>query len=152
MDIYNSPIGQMAIETTSNRLKAIDFSINLDKKIIETKTSYIVKKQLDEYFAGKRHEFTIELELSGTAYQKIVWQNVMTVKYGETMSYKEIAILSNSPKSARAVGMANNKNKIPIIIPCHRIIGSNGDLVGYGGGIDKKVFLLDLESKFLEGF
>ena len=99
-----------------------------------------VKKQLDEYFAGSRKEFDIPLKLYGTEFQIKVWKALEVIPYGETKSYKDIAICIDNPKGCRAVGLANNRNPIPIIIPCHRVIGANGKLVGYGGGIDKKSF------------
>ena len=102
-------------------------------------------KQLNEYFKGQRKEFDLPLAPVGTEFQQRVWAALQTIPYGETRSYKDIAILAGNEKACRAVGMANNRNPISIIIPCHRVIGANGGLVGYGGGLDKKVFLLDLE-------
>lgn len=104
-----------------------------------------VAKQLKEYLDGNLKKFSIDLHLIGTSFQKKVWQELMEVPYGEVCSYKDLAIRAGSPKGFRAVGMANNKNPIPIIIPCHRVIGSNGKLVGYGGGMDIKERLLELE-------
>lgn len=101
--------------------------------------------ELKEYFSRKRFEFTVPLHLFGSSFQKKVWQEVCKVQYGETVSYKEIARRIGAPKAVRAVGGANNKNPIPIIIPCHRVIGSNGAMVGYGGGLKKKEALLKLE-------
>lgn len=101
--------------------------------------------QLKEYFAGKRFTFDIPLHLFGTAFQKKVWNALLTIKYGTTVSYKDIAMQIGAPKAVRAVGGANNQNPIPIIIPCHRVIGSNGAMVGYGGGLEKKECLLQLE-------
>lgn len=103
------------------------------------------KKQLDEYFSGKRKSFQLPLRPEGTPFQKKVWEALLTIPYGEVASYKQIAEKSGSPKGARAVGMANNRNPISIIIPCHRVIGSTGNLVGYGGGLDVKVKLLTME-------
>lgn len=102
-------------------------------------------KQLNEYFKGKRKEFDLPLAPAGTEFQLRVWNALQMIPYGETRSYKETALMAGNEKACRAVGMANNRNPISIIIPCHRVIGANGDLVGYGGGLDKKVFLLDLE-------
>ena len=102
-------------------------------------------EQLEAYFAGKRTTFSLPLRPAGTAFQLAVWQALTEIPYGETRSYGEIAAAVGNPKAARAVGMANNRNPISILIPCHRVIGSTGALVGYGGGLEKKLFLLELE-------
>lgn len=105
------------------------------------------KKELEEYFEGKRKEFDLPLEQEGTEFQKKVWNALEKIPYGETRTYKEVAKIVGNEKACRAVGMANNKNNIPIIIPCHRVVGSNGKLVGYALGLNMKKYLLDLESK-----
>ena len=104
--------------------------------------------QLKEYFAGKRKVFNLKLDPLGTEFQKNVWNKVMKIPFGETKTYLDIAIQTGSNKNTRAVGLANGKNPIPIIIPCHRVIGSNGKLTGYAGGIDKKKWLLQNEMQF----
>lgn len=101
--------------------------------------------QLDEYFQGKRTTFSLPFKLTGTPFQLAVWKELQNIPYGKTTSYKEIAQKINKPKACRAVGMANNKNPLPIIIPCHRVIGSNGKLIGYAGGLKLKNYLLELE-------
>lgn len=101
--------------------------------------------QLDEYFQGKRTTFSLPFKLTGTPFQLAVWKELQNILYGKTTSYKEIAQKINKPKAYRAVGMANNKNPLPIIIPCHRVIGSNGKLIGYAGGLNLKNYLLELE-------
>lgn len=101
--------------------------------------------QLDEYFQGKRTTFSLPFKLTGTPFQLAVWKEFQNIPYGQTTSYKEIAQKINKPKAYRAVGMANNKNPLPIIIPCHRVIGSNGKLIGYAGGLNLKNYLLELE-------
>lgn len=101
--------------------------------------------QLDEYFQGKRTTFSLPFKLTGTPFQLVVWKELQNIPYGQTTSYKEIAQKINKPKACRAVGMANNKNPLPIIIPCHRVIGSNGKLIGYAGGLKLKNYLLELE-------
>lgn len=101
--------------------------------------------QLDEYFQGKRTIFSLPFKLTGTPFQLAVWKELQNIPYGKTTSYKEIAQKINKPKACRAVGMANNKNPLPIIIPCHRVIGSNGKLIGYAGGLKLKNYLLELE-------
>ena len=102
-------------------------------------------EQLEAYFAGDRTEFDLELDLVGTEFQRRVWAALLTIPYGETRSYGEIARQICSPGAFRAVGLANGHNPIGIIVPCHRVIGSNGSLTGYGGGIDRKRALLELE-------
>lgn len=106
-----------------------------------------VKEELQQYFEGKRTEFSVPLDLHGTPFQKIVWQQLLKIPYGETRSYKEIAMAIDTPKAVRAIGGANHNNPISIIVPCHRVIGSNGALVGYGGGLTIKEQLLELEQQ-----
>lgn len=102
-------------------------------------------EEIDEYFQGTRRVFEIPVDLYGTPFQKRVWRQLHSIPYGEVRTYKEIASAIGSPKAVRAVGGANNKNPLSIIIPCHRVIGSNGSLVGYGGGLHIKEYLLTLE-------
>jgi len=102
-------------------------------------------QQLEEYFAGKRSRFDVSLHPHGTVFQKSVWKALCDIPYGETRSYKQIAQAVGNPDACRAVGMANNKNPIWIMIPCHRVIGSSGKLIGYGGGLEMKQRLLDIE-------
>ncbi len=105
------------------------------------------KKQICEFLDGTRTEFHLELSLQGTDFQKKVWNALRKIPYGNTRCYQDIAKAIGSPKAMRAVGLANNKNPLPIVIPCHRVIGKNGDLVGFGGGLAMKKKLLKLESK-----
>lgn len=109
----------------------------------------LVKAQLKEYFAGEREEFDVPLSPRGTTFQRVVWAHLRDIPYGKTISYGELAKRIRSPKACRAVGLANGKNPISIIVPCHRVIGANGKLTGYGGGIDNKRILLALESRAL---
>ncbi|MGV0736673.1 methylated-DNA--[protein]-cysteine S-methyltransferase [Mycobacterium syngnathidarum] len=102
-------------------------------------------EQLSEYFAGDRTEFDLELDMMGTQFQRRVWQALQAIPYGQTCSYGEIARQIGSPSAFRAVGLANGHNPIGIIVPCHRVIGANGSLTGYGGGLDRKRALLELE-------
>ena len=106
-------------------------------------------KQMNEYFSGERKKFDLPLYFEGTEFQKSVWNELRKIPYGTTVSYKDIAEGINNEKAVRAVGNANNKNKIMIIVPCHRVIGKNGKLVGFAGGLDKKEFLLEHEKKFM---
>ena len=121
--------------------KNVDDFIEKDTKLLVK-----AKNELEEYFEGKRKEFDLPLKQEGTEFQKKVWNALSKIPYGEKRTYKEIAKMIGNEKASRAVGMANNKNNIPIIIPCHRVIGSNGKLVGYALGLDMKQYLLDLES------
>lgn len=103
-------------------------------------------RQLDEYFAGSRQHFNLPLAPQGTAFQQQVWQALLTIAHGEHRSYKDIALSINNPKAMRAVGLANSRNPIALLIPCHRVIGASGKLVGYAGGITRKAWLLDHEA------
>ena len=104
-----------------------------------------IARELDEYFAGTRKEFSVPLELGGTPFQEKVWRELLNIPYGTTISYEELARRIGKPTAQRAVGMANGRNRIPIVVPCHRVIQKNGQLRGYGGGLWRKKFLLDLE-------
>jgi methylated-DNA-[protein]-cysteine S-methyltransferase len=103
--------------------------------------------QLAEYFAGKRSEFSVPVSLNGTEFQRTVWTALRDIRYGETVPYGELAERIGRPAASRAVGLANGKNPISIIVPCHRVVGSTGDLTGYGGGLDRKQYLLDFEQR-----
>lgn len=145
----NSPLGTLTLVEEDEKLSGIFYEneeVNL-ANIKEKDTELLLKteKELNEYFLGKRKSFDIPLKLKGTHYQLKVWKELMNIKYNELLTYKDIAIKINNPKSFRAVGLANNKNRIPIIIPCHRVIGSNKKLIGYSAGLDKKEFLINLE-------
>jgi len=105
----------------------------------------LAAQQLNEYFAGKRREFDLPLSPKGTDFQQSVWNALLKIPYGETQTYSQVAKMIDNPKACRAVGLANNKNPIWIIIPCHRVIGANGTLTGYGGGLDMKEKLLEIE-------
>lgn len=121
--------------------------VNLQQaKLAETPLLKEAAAQLKEYFGGTRREFDLPLALEGTAFQRAVWEALLTIPYGETRSYGQIAQNIGNPKACRAVGMANNRNPIAIIVPCHRVIGASGKLVGYGGGLDIKERLLALEN------
>ncbi len=104
-----------------------------------------VRRQLSEYFAGVRQQFNIPLHATGTVFQQRVWQALRDIPYGETIAYGTLAERIGNPKAVRAVGLANGRNPISIIVPCHRVIGANGSLTGYGGGLERKTLLLDLE-------
>ena len=143
-------IGKINIVEEDGYIIMVDIGEKEDMKNIEEKDTKLLKeaeKQLEEYFSLKRKQFNLPYKQEGTAFMKKVWNALQEIPYGETRSYKQIAEEIGKPKAVRAVGMANNKNKIPIIIPCHRVIGSNGKLIGYALGLDVKKYLLDLESK-----
>ena len=108
-----------------------------------------VRRQLDEYFAGQREEFDLRLAPRGTPFELSVWEELRRIPFGETRSYADIARALGKPAATRAVGRANGANPIPIVVPCHRVIGSNGSLTGFGGGLDNKVRLLELEGRRL---
>lgn len=147
---YDTDIGNIQIVENGKSITGVYFHNQVNVKGVEVKETVLLKeagKQLQEYFEGKRKNFNLPLEPIGTEFQRKVWKALQAIPYGETRSYGEIAKMIENPKAARAVGMANNRNPISIFIPCHRVIGSNGKLVGYGGGLDIKKYLLNLEKK-----
>ncbi|MDD2519051.1 MAG: methylated-DNA--[protein]-cysteine S-methyltransferase [Bacilli bacterium] len=145
---YDTIIGKIGIVASNDFVTSICFGDNDDNyEILETPLIKRTYNQIDEYLKGSRKTFDIPLDYRGTEFQKCVWQTLQKIPYGETKTYKEIAKIINSPNACRAVGNANNKNPIPIIIPCHRVIGSSGKLVGYAGGLTIKEILLNLEKK-----
>lgn len=135
------------ITATKDTLYRIDFSKPSQALFQTTELLSMVKAQLNEYFSGTRQSFNLPYKLEGTPFQLSVWQELAKIPYGATTTYKEIAQRINHPKAYRAVGMANNKNPLCLIIPCHRIIGSDGSLTGYAGGLELKKFLLSLENQ-----
>lgn len=149
-DTFETEFGTLFIKEDGSAITNITLNENiLTKDDIHYESTLIkqVKQQLDEYFQGKRNTFDLPLNPSGTTFQKKVWNALCNIPYGETRSYQEIAIAIDCPKGCRAVGLANNKNPIVILIPCHRVIGKNGSLVGYALGLKMKQHLLDLEIK-----
>lgn len=149
---YESPIGIIEIIAEKDAIISILFS-EQDKKVngLQNDTPQVLIdccQQLDEYFKGARHVFTVPYRLEGTEFQRSVWNALTSIPCGETESYKDIAILIGNESAVRAVGNANGKNKLSIIIPCHRIIGSNGKLTGYAGGLWRKEWLLKHETEY----
>ena len=154
---YNTGIkelGIVGIGATEDQMTDLFFEYEIEN--VKKNQNYIIKEtplikkaasQLFEYLNEKRRDFNLPLLKEGTDFQISVWNELLKIPYGETRSYKYIAIAINNEKAVRAVGMANNRNKIPIFIPCHRVIGSNKKLVGYGGGLEIKEFLLNLEKR-----
>lgn len=155
-DEVDSPVGNLTIITSTAGLHAILWDIdckegkykNVTANLIKSsadKTIVKTKSQLAEYFAGKRKSFDLPLVLNGTEFQIQAWKQLQKIPYASTISYGEQAKRLGDKNKARAVGMANGCNPISIVVPCHRVIGSNGSLVGFGGGIERKTYLLDLE-------
>lgn len=150
----DSPVGQLQLVAHDQALVAIKWDTEDPKRLrlanlIEHQTHSIllkVEKQLDEYFRSQRQVFDVPLDLAGTEFQQKVWRALQDIPYGQTRSYKEIAEQIGNVKAVRAVGAANGKNPISIIVPCHRVIGASGQLVGFAGGLDYKQSLLQLEN------
>lgn len=146
--ILESPLGEICIRDNGKSILEICF-IESSPQISPLKASLLTleaKRQLQEYFALQRKTFDLPLAPCGTEFQRLVWQELRAIPYGETRTYGTIAQKIQKPKAARAVGAANHQNPIAILIPCHRVIGANGKLVGYAGGIARKAALLELEN------
>lgn len=144
---YDSPIGWLRLEDNGQALIGLEF-VKQRAEADDQKPSVIAvkaKQELEEYFAGKREVFTVPLAPKGTPFMVKVWSALCTIPYGELRAYSEIAVQVGVPKGARAIGLANNHNPIPIIIPCHRVISKDGTLGGYAGGLALKRKLLSLE-------
>lgn len=150
---YETEIGTIGIADNGEAITDLYFGNEMDAHMSICETELIKKAwaQLSEYFSGKRRAFDLPLCFEGTEFQKKVWSALCEIPYGETRSYKQVAEAAGSPKACRAVGMANNRNKISIIAPCHRVIGADGSMVGYGGGLHIKEKLLQLEKENLSG-
>jgi methylated-DNA-[protein]-cysteine S-methyltransferase len=148
---YQSPVGTITLQANDKGLLGAWFDIHAtapDDFGTASDSHPILQQavtEFDEYFAGKRTKFEVPTDAQGTDFQKQVWKMLKTIPFGETWSYQDLAIAIDNPKAVRAVGLANGKNPISIIVPCHRVIGKNGKLTGYAGGIDKKEKLLVLE-------
>jgi len=147
--IHESPVGKLTLTSNGAAITAIEFDNPRhplpaqprgEDKIIDA-----ARRQLDQYFVGKRRAFDLRLAPQGTPFQQSVWQALLAIPYGATRSYGQQAAAIGKPAAVRAVGLANGRNPLSIIIPCHRVIGANGSLTGYGGGVERKKLLLDLE-------
>lgn len=149
---YQSPIGMVEIVGSNEHIYSILFIQKEQQEYkLDHNTSEVVKlcyQQIDEYFQGKRQTFTFPIKMEGTPFQTKVWNALTTISYGETGSYKHIAQFIDNSRAIRAVGSANGKNKLSIVLPCHRIIGANGTLTGYAGGLWRKEWLLLHEQKY----
>lgn len=155
---YQTEIGELFLSATKTGIRELLFCKERGKedshfKRVRQETPLLKEAylQLKEYFQGKRQEFQLPLEPKGTEFQRKVWKALESIPYGETRSYGEIARMIGNEKASRAVGMANNKNPLSIFIPCHRVIGADGKLVGYGGGLENKICLLELEKYGVSG-
>jgi methylated-DNA-[protein]-cysteine S-methyltransferase len=152
--MLKSPVGELLIAENSSGVLAIHFNKKEKppanhsswKCVNRLKTEIV--KQLEEYFRGERFEFKVPLAPHGTTFQMRVWDGLQEIPYGETISYLDLAKRIGTPEAVRAVGAANGANPLPIVIPCHRVIGHNGKLVGYGGGLEIKKYLLSMESLY----
>lgn len=144
---YKFPIGTVCIEEENHFITGLYMDSNIEENEKETELLQEAYQQLKEYFSGNRKTFDLPIHLEGTEFQKKVWAALQTIPYGETRTYGEIAEQIGNHKASRAVGGANHNNPIMIIVPCHRVIGANGSLVGFGGGLDMKKYLLELEKR-----
>ena len=148
-----SPVGQLTLVARNGKLAAILWETERANRVrlgelVEVDDSPALlqaERQLNEYFAGTRDRFDLELDFEGTEFQKKVWAALLTIPFGETRSYSQIAMQIGSPKAVRAVGAANGRNPISIVAPCHRVIGASGRLTGFAGGLEAKQYLLTLE-------
>jgi len=152
--IIESPIGQLKLVASDKGLVAILWEndsprrVRLSKLVADDRSPVLVEteRQLGEYFSGKRKMFSIALDMRGTPFQKDVWRALLAIPYGETRSYRQLAKQLGKPQATRAVGTANGRNPLSIIVPCHRVIGSSGKLTGFAGGLEVKAHLLGLEN------
>lgn len=147
--IYSSPLGQLLITATDEAVASLEFTTETAGSIppLEQLPACLqqCRQELDEYFVGKRLAFGFPVQVVGTDFQQKVWQLLAAIPFGKTVSYNWLALQLNNPGAIRAIGSANGKNKLAIILPCHRVIGSNGQLVGYAGGLWRKQWLLNHE-------
>ena len=148
-----TPIGELRIEATSRGVRRIDFHAGASRAAKTAADpaaqSHLERavRQLREYFAGKRNAFELDLDMAGTPHQLRVWQALLGIPYGRTLTYGEVAARLGKPRAARAVGRACATNPVPVVVPCHRVVGGDGALHGFGGGLWRKKVLLDLESR-----
>ena len=161
-DLVDSPLGQLLVAAGDRGVLRISFDADIEqhlewlsriagRNVLRAPRHVdVVRRELDEYFGGRRHAFDLAVDLRGvTPFTERVLTALARIPFGETATYAELATRAGNPKAARAVGMTMNRNRIPIVLPCHRVIGANGSLVGYAGGLDRKVALLTLEGVLL---
>jgi methylated-DNA-[protein]-cysteine S-methyltransferase len=147
---YKSPIGTIQIEGDDMGISKLIFTDNIEDEAIDiNEMASLWIKQLDEYFSHKREHFDLKLDLKGTEFQKRVWNELLKIPFGKTISYKGLSLRLGNLKAIRAVAAANGANPVSIIVPCHRVIGSDGSLTGYAGGLWRKRWLLNFENKDL---
>ncbi len=147
---YTSPVGTLLITSLDEKITSVQFTSDEQSESSVTPVIAQCLRELEEYFLRGRKFFTVELSLSGSEFQNKVWNELLTIPYGKTISYLQLAIAIGDINSVRAVGLANGQNPIAIIVPCPRVIGKDGELVGYGGGMEKKLWLLQHEGAFAE--
>jgi methylated-DNA-[protein]-cysteine S-methyltransferase len=153
--IITSPVGILTLVTDNKSLTQISWEnpgsvpVQRDPAYEDENHPLLLQaaEELNEYFAGKRQSFSIDVDPEGTEFQKKVWKALLTIPFGKTKTYGEVAAAIGNPDAVRAVGGAANKNPVPVIIPCHRVIGADGKLVGFGGGLERKEYLLEIEGK-----
>ncbi|HEY0502293.1 MAG TPA: methylated-DNA--[protein]-cysteine S-methyltransferase [Lysobacter sp.] len=155
MTVYtriDSPVGPLLLAANQSGLRLIEFHVprhpvppGADWREGDSDVLREAQRQLDEYFDGQRRTFDLPLALHGTEFQRTVWQTLATIPFGQTISYAQLASRVGRPTAMRAVGAANGRNPLPIVLPCHRVIGADGSLTGFGGGLPTKQFLLELE-------
>jgi methylated-DNA-[protein]-cysteine S-methyltransferase len=162
-DVADSPVGPLLLAVTEAGLCRISFDPEPERETEELARTFgvrvlrgprevdRVRRELEEYFEGRRHTFDLPLDLRGrSGFSREILDRLARVPYGEVTTYKSLAVEAGNPRAARAVGTIMNRNPIPIVLPCHRVVGANGDLVGYGGGLDRKRLLLSLEGALLD--
>jgi methylated-DNA-[protein]-cysteine S-methyltransferase len=158
VSFYESPLGRYVLVTSGKGIVCLEPEEHANTRVSRWKKEGIhmeegcslgngAFRELDAYFAGTLQKFTLPLDLRGTPFQKGVWEALLEIPYGETRSYSDIARAIGRPAAVRAIGLANGANPVSIIVPCHRVIGKSGDLVGYGGGLERKRALLELEDR-----
>ncbi|MCX6291684.1 MAG: methylated-DNA--[protein]-cysteine S-methyltransferase [Bacteroidetes bacterium] len=140
-----SPIGNLKICGNGNGISSVDFTDQFEETTSTEDLLLDCAFQLDQYFKGKQKDFSVPLDLKGTVFQKKIWSELQKIPFGKTISYLELAMRHGDVKAIRAVGLANAKNPVAILVPCHRVIGVGGDLTGYAGGLQRKKWLLELE-------
>jgi methylated-DNA-[protein]-cysteine S-methyltransferase len=152
--IMDSPVGKLKLVASDKGLAAILWENDNPRRVrlaelVEDEKHPVIReteRQLNEYFEGKRRSFSLALDMRGTRFQSDVWEALLAIPFGETRSYGQLAKQLGNPKATRAIGAANGRNPISIVVPCHRVIGSSGRLTGFAGGLDRKAHLLDLEA------
>ena len=146
---FDTPLGPMVLGEEDGAIVRLYLPNSPTPRLMSHATPLLAEgeRQLTEYFAGKRPNFDLPLDPEGTPFQQKVWRALLDIPYGQTRTYGDIARAVNSPRGFRAVGMANNRNPIPILVPCHRVVGAGGALVGYAGGLELKAALLELERR-----